>query len=170
MVNKDERYHKIVLKRRFWHLRQQNDLVLTSLLVSTIGASALHVVGDDGLVGGDGGGVDDGGSGVGDLCDESALAIDVVLDGADGSISLHQTVLSLGEVSLARFLVRVDVLGVVVVDGVLERVLGGSPLRLLFTVGGGGVLTSVVLGQAQGSGDQQKGGEKLATKNGYFYI
>jgi len=150
---------------------------LTSLLVSSISASSLHVVGDDRLVSGNngfvgrgGGGVDDGGSGVGDLGDESALAIDVVLDGADGSISLHQTVLSLGEVSLARFLVRVDVVGVVVVDGVLVRVLGRSPLRLLFSVRTRGVLTSVAPGQAQGSGDQQKGGEKLSNNKWNFLV
>jgi len=71
----------------------------------------------------DGGGVD-GVSGTDDLSDKSALAINVVLDGADGAVGLNQAVLSLGLVSLAGFLVGVDVLGVVIVDSILEGVMG----------------------------------------------
>jgi len=136
-----------------------------------------RLVGDDGLgdndgLVDDGGGGVDGVSGTDDLSDESALAIDVVLDGADGAIGLHQAVLSLGEVALAGFLVGVDVLGVVIVDGVLEGVLSRSPVGIVVVSGGGvgggggtGAVASVVLGQAQGSGDEEKGGGELTNRD-----
>jgi hypothetical protein len=121
-------------------------MVVVSVLDVAGGGSG--VVEGDGLVGGehglgeqhgldnvdgsdvvDGGGVDGGVSGVSDLGDESALAINVVLDSADSAVGLHQTVLSLGLVTLAGLLVRVDVVGVVVVDGVLVGVVGLVSLK-----------------------------------------
>jgi len=111
---------------------------------------------NNGLVGGDGGDVVDGGdnggvSGVSHLGDESALAINVVLDGADSAVGLHQTVLSLGLVSLTGFLVRVDVVGVVVVDGVLVRVVGLVSLKNEFLLGdfNAGFLFLSVLGRVR---------------------
>jgi hypothetical protein len=117
------------------------DTVVVVSVLDVAGGGA-GVVEGDGLVGGQhglgeqdglgdvgGGGGVDGVSVTDHLGDESALAVNVVLDGADGAVGLHQAVLSLGPVALAGLLVRVDVVGVVVVHGVLEGVVGLVSLR-----------------------------------------
>jgi hypothetical protein len=50
--------------------------------------------------------------------DESALAVDVVLDGTSGAIRFHQTVLALGLVTITVLVVVLDVVGV----GVLHAI------------------------------------------------
>ena len=62
-------------------------------------------------------------SGAVDGGDEAALAMHVVLDGADGAIRLDQAVLALGLVAVTVLVVVLDVVGVRVLHSVSEVVL-----------------------------------------------
>lgn len=131
----------------------------------------------DGSVGvmGDGGSNDlrSGGSLVDDRV-ESVVVISGVVDGAHGTVRLHQRVLSLDHISVALLHLGLDVAGVVILDSVVERVLGvGNGLGNDGLVDGGSVgvgggsvhngsVVSVFDGRrADGSGQEQCSYDKL---------
>jgi hypothetical protein len=71
-----------------------------------------------------GGGGVDGVSGLDHLGVESVVGVGGVVDGADGTVGLHQTVVSLDNITVAGLGLTLLVAGVGVVDAVLEGVVG----------------------------------------------
>lgn len=65
-----------------------------------------------------------GGGGLVDHSLESVVVVSGVGDRANGSVGLHQRVLALHNISVTLLVLRLDVSGVVIVDAVLELVLG----------------------------------------------
>jgi hypothetical protein len=83
-------------------------------------------------LGGNGGGVD-GVSGLGDDGVESVVGIGGVVDGAGGSVSLDQGVVSLDDISVAGLGLALLVAGVGISHSVLERVVRGGLSKLIFS-------------------------------------
>lgn len=101
---------------------------------------------------------------------ESVVVVGGVVDSANGTVGLHQRVLSLDHVAVTLLGLRLDVSGVGVLDAVVERVLGvghglGNDVLVdggSVGVGGGGVNNGGVgimsvfdRGRADGSGQEQ---------------
>lgn len=60
---------------------------------------------------------------------ESIVLVGGVVHGADGTIGLHQGVLSLDGVTIAGLVLRLHISGVEVIHAVLESIFGRSLLR-----------------------------------------
>lgn len=93
---------------------------------------------------------------------ETVLAVGRVVDHPDGTVGLHEAVRPLDvTVAVARFVVALDVVGVQVLDAVLEAVRGGRVVfeTAIVTVA---VFEAFVLGRREGHrhGCEQRGGER----------